>query len=223
MDTSRHGLLPAVEIDTGPAPRHALLWLHGLGADGNDFAPIVPELARGLPPLHCVFPHAPLRAVTLNGGLRMRAWYDIRGLDLRERIDAEGLRQSVAQTQAWLAHLHSACGIAPEHQVLAGFSQGGAVALAAALPLPQPLAGVVALSTYLPPVVQPVEGVPARRVFMGHGGFDPVVPLPLGEAARERLHQLGHAVDWHSYPMPHTVLPPEIADLRDWLAQRLGG
>ena len=221
MDTPATELLPTVEINTGPAPRHSVIWLHGLGADGNDFAPIVPELARALPPLRFVFPHAPLRAVTLNGGMRMRAWYDIRSLDLRDRVDAEGLAQSQAQVRALLAREQTAQGIAPERLFLAGFSQGGAVALALAVQDARPLAGVIALSTYLPPIVQPASGVPARRVFMGHGGFDPVVPQALGEAARERLRQLGHSVDWHSYPMPHAVLPQEIADLRAWLAQRL--
>ena len=222
MGTPMTPLLPAVELDTGPAPRHALLWLHGLGADGHDFAPIVPELARGLPPMRCIFPHAPYRAVTLNGGMRVRAWYDIRGIDLGHRVDNEGLQQSVAQARAWLESLHEVHGIPPSRQLLAGFSQGGAVALAAALALDQPLAGVVALSTYLPQTAIPSTVAPMRQIFMAHGSFDPIVPQSLGEAACAQLRSQGHSVEWHSYPMPHAVLPQEIADLRAWLVHRVG-
>ncbi len=221
MDTSATAPLSAVELATGADPRHAIIWLHGLGADGNDFVPIVPELTRGLPPLRLVFPHAPLRGVTLNGGLRMRAWYDIRSLDLRERVDHAGLQQSVAQVQALLLREQHEHGIAPAHVVLAGFSQGGAVALASALADPQALAGVVALSTYLPPDRAAVPGLPPRAIFVGHGSFDPIVPPVLGEAARDALRGAGHAVEWHAYPMAHAVLPQEIADLREWLARRL--
>ncbi len=227
MATQQHiELLSAVEIVSGPAPRHSIVWLHGLGADGNDFAPIVPELTHGLPPLRFVFPHAPQRAVTLNGGLRMRAWYDIRSFDLGSRADEGGLRESMAQVQALIAREQSAHGIAADKIFLAGFSQGGAVALCAALRHAQPLAGVIALSTYLPLADQLAGERSAANaripVFMGHGSLDPVVPQMLGAAARDVLTALGHRVDWHSYPMAHAVLPQEIADLRAWLARRMG-
>jgi phospholipase/carboxylesterase len=219
-------LLPAVEIASGPSPRHSIVWLHGLGADGHDFAPIVPELTRGLAPLRFVFPHAPQRAVTINGGLRMHAWYDIRSFDLGSRADEAGLRESMAQVQALIAREHSAHGIASERVFLAGFSQGGAVALCAALRHAQPLAGVIALSTYLPLADRLAAERSAANaclpVFMGHGSLDPVVPQALGAAARDVLVALGHTVDWHSYPMAHAVLPQEVADLRAWLARRMG-
>lgn len=216
-----------VELETGASPVASVIWLHGLGADGHDFEPIVPELR--LPaslPLRFVFPHAPQRAVTLNGGLRMRAWYDIRSFDLGSRADEGGLRESMAQVQALIAREQSAHGIAADKIFLAGFSQGGAVALCVALRHAQPLAGVIALSTYLPLADQLAGERSAANaripVFMGHGSLDPVVPQMLGAAARDVLTALGHRVDWHSYPMAHAVLPQEIADLRAWLARRMG-
>lgn len=227
MDNPHTDYLPAVEVSTGPAPQYSIVWLHGLGADGHDFAPIVPELARGLPPLRFVFPHAPLRAVTINGGMRMRAWYDIRSFDLRDRADADGVRTSMAQVQALVQREQKDHGIPTERTFIAGFSQGGSVALSLALRHPRVLAGVIALSTYLPLADTLAQEASAANVhlpvFMGHGSLDPVVPQLLGLAARDRLSALGHPVDWHSYPMAHTVLPQEIADLRAWLAQRLGG
>lgn len=227
MDSPQTEYLSAVEAATGPGPRHSIVWLHGLGADGHDFAPIVPELTRGLPPLRFVFPHAPLRAVTINGGMRMRAWYDIRSFDLRERADLEGVRTSMAQVEALLGRERREHGIPDERTFVAGFSQGGAVALSLALRHPQALAGVIALSTYLPladTLDREASTANARvPVFMGHGSLDPVVPQLLGQAARDRLVALGYPVDWHSYPMAHAVLPQEIADLRAWLAQRMGG
>ena len=224
MDTSATAPLSAVELATGADPRHAIIWLHGLGADGNDFVPIVPELTRGLPPLRLVFPHAPLRGVTLNGGLRMRAWYDIRSLDLRERVDHAGLQQSVAQVQALLLREQHEHGIAPAHVVLAGFSQGGAIALSAGLRHAKRLAGIVALSTYLPIA----DTLAAERsaantdvpIFQAHGTFDPVVIPPRGSDSRDLLQRLGYRVDWHSYPMAHAVCAEEIADLRGWLGRR---
>lgn len=227
MDTRQAPeLLPAVEIASGPSPRHSIIWLHGLGADGHDFAPIVPELTRGLAPLRFVFPHAPQRAVTINGGLRMRAWYDIRSFDLGHRADEAGLRESMAQVEALIEHERNAHGIAADKVFLAGFSQGGAVALCAALRHAQPLAGVIALSTYMPLADRLASERNAANahlpVFMGHGSLDPVVPQVLGAAARDALGALGHTVDWHSYTMAHAVLPQEIADLRAWLARRMG-
>lgn len=218
--------LPAVVLDTAPEPGWSVIWLHGLGADGHDFEPIVPELVRpGWPGIRFVFPHAPVRPVTINGGMPMRAWYDIRALDIAARADAAGVRASMAQVQA-LIEAERARGVPASRTVLAGFSQGGAIALALGLRQREPLAGLLALSTYLPlPAAEDAaEATPAGRaipVFMGHGRFDPVVPSPLGEAARDALRGLGVTVDWHTYAMPHSVCAEEIRDLGDWLGSRL--
>ncbi|MGH8084478.1 MAG: alpha/beta hydrolase [Lysobacter sp.] len=224
-------LLETVEHETGPAPAWTVLWLHGLGADGHDFAPIVPELVRReWPALRFVFPHAPVRPVTINNGMSMRAWYDIVSLDagrMADRADEGGVNQSVAQVEALIAR-EVERGVAPERIVLAGFSQGGAVALAAALRRDQPLAGLVALSTYLPlstaALAELDASVPgaARKqpVFMAHGQFDPVVPFAAGEASAARLRALGFTLEWHAYPMAHQVCAEQIRDLGDWLAAR---
>ena len=210
-----------VEQETGPAPRWSILWLHGLGADGHDFEPIVPELVEDdWPAVRFVFPHAPVRAVTINGGVRMRAWYDILGLEIAQRQDETGLRESIRFVQELIAR-ENRRGVPTERIVIAGFSQGGAVALAAAVRHPQPLAGVVALSTYLP-IAESTEaerteanrGVP---VFMAHGNLDPVVSHALGLMSKGFLENLGYRVDWHSYAMPHSVSAEEIEALSAWL------
>ena len=220
-------LLPTVERETGDNHTHSVIWLHGLGADGNDFAPIVPELvAPSWPALRFVFPHAPVQPVTVNGGAPMRAWYDIYGFDLVSRQDESGMRQSIAAVEALIAREHER-GVPSERIVLAGFSQGGAIALAAGLRHPRQLAGIVALSTYLPLADalaierQPVNaGVP---IFWGHGTSDPVVVLQRGEDSRRVLQALGYAVQWHTYPMPHSVCAEEITDLQHWFGDRLRG
>src|SRR5690606_2486527 len=222
-------LLQTVEHETGPSPGWCILWLHGLGADGNDFAPIVPELVRpGWPPLRFVFPHAPVRAVTINNGMRMRAWYDIRNFSFDElgggdRADSAGVLESVAQVEALVAR-EAARGIPSERLVLAGFSQGGAIALATGLRRDQPFAGLVALSTYLPMAPQAADHLarPALRqpVFMAHGSQDPVVPPAAGEHTRTVLEGLGFQLDWHRCPMGHAVCAEEIRDLGDWLQDR---
>lgn len=220
-------LLQTVETDTGPDPRWSVLWLHGLGADGHDFAPIVPELVRtAWPPLRFVFPHAPVRAVTINGGARMRAWYDIRDFDLANRADLDGVAESVAQVEALIAR-EAERGIAPERVLLAGFSQGGAIALAAGLSRTWPLAGLVALSTYLP--MAPAQARAALRpealaqpVFMAHGQADPVVPYAAGKLSAGALQELGFEVQWRRYPMQHAVCAEEIRDLGDWMGARFG-
>ena len=214
-------LLDCVERQTGAHPEWTILWLHGLGADGHDFEPIVPELLRpGWPALRFVFPHAPVRPVTINGGVPMRAWYDIRDLSIEQRADEAGVRASMAQVEALIAR-EAERGVPPSRLVLAGFSQGGAIALAAGLRRQTGLAGLVALSTYLPLTSSTAaEATPAGKatpVFMAHGLHDPVVPHVLGERSREALRQLGLAVDWHSYPMPHSVCAEELRDLGDWL------
>lgn len=218
-------ILPCVEIETAANPRHAIVWLHGLGADGNDFAPIVPELvARDWPPLRFVFPHAPVRPVTINGGMPMRAWYDIKGTAIADRQDEPGMRASIAQLDALIAR-EGERGVPPAQVLVAGFSQGGAVALAGGTRHAAALGGIVALSTYLPLADKTAAERHAANaqvpIFMAHGRQDPVVPLSLGEISRDALVQLGYAVEWHSYPMAHQVCAEEIADLRQWIGARL--
>ena len=221
-------LLQTVEHETGPAPQWTVLWLHGLGADGNDFAPIVPELVRpGWPSLRFVFPHAPVRPVTINNGVPMRAWYDIVALDLANRADETGVNQSVEQVEALVAR-EAGRGIPPGRIVLAGFSQGGAVALATGLRRREPLAGLVALSTYLPLSPASLAKLPqsvdaaatGQPLFFAHGTQDPVVPFQGGERSAALLRQLGFTVDWHAYPMAHQVCAEQIGDLGDWLSAR---
>jgi phospholipase/carboxylesterase len=221
-------LLETIEEETGPDPRWSVLWLHGLGADGHDFVPLVPELAHaGWPSVRFVFPHAPVRAVTINAGMRMRAWYDIRDFDLANRADAEGVAVSTAQVGALLDR-ERARGIPPERTFLAGFSQGGAIALACALKRTTPLAGIVALSTYIPmshDAARAAATAEARRqpVFLAHGEADPVVPVQAGRASAQTLQDIGFDVTWRSYPMPHSVCPEEVRDLRDWFDRRFAG
>jgi phospholipase/carboxylesterase len=214
-----------VEIETGPNPAGSVIWLHGLGADGHDFEPIVPQLR--LPdsvPLRFVFPHAPVRPVTINGGMSMRAWYDIFGLDRDGPVDEDGIRDSAAILNALIAR-EQANGVDANRIVVAGFSQGGAIALHAALRYPQRLAGLMALSTYLPllsyfagEVVDNPAAVNADiPVFMAHGRFDPVLPMPMGRTSAERLIESGFSVEWHDYPMAHAVCAEEIEDIRAWL------
>jgi phospholipase/carboxylesterase len=222
-------LLETVEHETGPSPRWSVLWLHGLGADGHDFAPIVPELVRpGWPALRFVFPHAPMRAVTINNGMRMRAWYDIRNFSADElaggdRADSDGVLESVVQVEALIAR-EVARGVPPGRIRLAGFSQGGAIALSAGLRRVQPLAGIVALSTYLPMAPQATQFLQhaalQQPVFMAHGSADPVVPTRAGDHGAEVLRSLGFELEWHAYPMGHSVCAEEIRDLGDWLERR---
>ncbi|MFT4179140.1 MAG: carboxylesterase [Thermomonas sp.] len=220
-------LLETVEHETGPNPGWAVLWLHGLGADGNDFAPIVPELVRkDWPALRFVFPHAPVRAVTINGGARMRAWYDITSFDFGDanRADHAGVAESVAQVEALIAR-EGERGIPPERLLLAGFSQGGAITLAAGIARKTPLAGLMALSTYLPMGIEQARaalqpGANAQPMFMAHGVFDPVVPAAAGEASAKAMRELGFDVQWRRYPMQHAVCPEEIHNLGDWMAAR---
>ena len=202
-----------------------MIWLHGLGADGNDFAPIVPQLVDpAWPALRFVFPHAAVRPVTINGGMPMRAWYDIAAVDLVTRQDEAGIRASVAEVEALIGREH-ARGVSSEHIVLAGFSQGGAIALAAGLRHAQTLAGIIALSTYVPlhPTLAAERHTAnaATPIFWGHGSADPVVAVQRGIDSRDLLRSLGYTVDWHTYPMAHAVCAEEIADLRSWLGPRL--
>jgi len=213
-----------VEVETGAAPGTAIIWLHGLGADGHDFEPMVPEL-RLQQPARFVFPHAPVRPVTLNGGWPMRAWFDIIALDRETQRDLHGTEESRRAIEA-LIQRENARGIPTERIVLAGFSQGGALALHTGLRYPEKLAGIIGLSTFLHTFdTLATEAAPANRdtpIFMAHGSEDPVVIPTRGMETRDRLQDLGYAVNWHEYAMPHAVCPEEIVDLHDWLQQQLG-
>jgi phospholipase/carboxylesterase len=213
-------MLDAIEITTGDEPTLSVLWLHGLGADGHDFEPIVPELGLRIP-VRFVFPHAPVRPVTINGGTAMRAWYDILGFDRGAREDGAGIRASAAAVTA-LIDRELERGMPSERVVLAGFSQGGAIALHTALREPRPLAGVLALSTYLPLAAS----VAAERssanlglpIFMAHGTADNVLPLSLAESSRGVLQALGYPVEWRAYPMAHSVCMDEVRAIATWLS-----
>ena len=210
-----------------PASRHraSVIWLHGLGADGHDFEPVAPEL--GLPAgagARFIFPHAPFMAVTINGGQRMRAWYDIRSADLRQQEDIVAIRASAELIERYI-RAEQASGIPASRIILAGFSQGGALALHTGLRYADSLGGIIALSTYLPlPDQLRAEATDANRaspVFIAHGRADPVIPLAHGQATAEALRQAGYAVDWHEYEMPHSVCPQEITAIGAWLSERL--
>ena len=218
-------LLETIEIETAPAPRASIVWLHGLGADGHDFVPIVPEL--GLPPtlaVRFVFPHAPMRPVTINGGAVMRAWYDVvaAGGDRRE-VDA-GVRESQQRIEALIARERER-GVSDSAIVLAGFSQGGAMALHTGLRHAQRLAGIMALSCSLPlsDAVATEASAASREtpIFMAHGIHDPMISLARGRQARDVLNSLGYQPAWHEYRMPHSVCAEEITDIAAWLRQIL--
>jgi len=224
-------LAETVEIETGANPTGSVIWLHGLGADGHDFEPIVPELR--LPdslPLRFIFPHAPVRPVTLNGGTSMRAWFDIFSLERDGPADEAGIRESAATVNA-LVEREIERGIDIRRIVLAGFSQGGAIAIHAALRSADRLAGLMALSTYMPVpkyfqaevVDNPDCGDLSLPIFMAHGSFDPVLPMELGRASAAQLIDAGFEVQWHDYPMAHAVCAEEIDDIRDWLLSVYAG
>ncbi|GIX38094.1 MAG: carboxylesterase [Silanimonas sp.] len=218
-------MLETIETTTGAKPVFSVIWLHGLGADGHDFAPIVPELVRPhWPALRFVFPHAPVMPITLNNGYPMRAWYDIVSLDFgKGREDAAGVRRSIAEVEALIARERDR-GLPPGRVLLAGFSQGGAITLATGLRREQALLGLVALSTYLPLATEtPAEATPqglATPLFMAHGTQDPVVPLAAGQKSVEALKALGMEATLRRYPMPHSVCAEEIRDLGDWMEAR---
>ena len=208
-----------VEVTTGDQPVGSVIWLHGLGADGHDFEPIVPEL--GLPddlPLRFVFPHAPVRPVTINGGMAMRAWYDIVSLDAEGRADEEGVHDSTARLEA-LIEREEQRGIESRKIVIAGFSQGGAIAINTALRSERPLAGLMALSTYLA-LPSALDNILVSRdlpVFMAHGTFDPMVLPQWGQSSADQLREAGFTVEWQDYPMAHAVCLEEIRDISRWL------
>jgi phospholipase/carboxylesterase len=219
-------LLATLELETGRPPTASVIWLHGLGADGHDFEPIVPEL--DLPdslPVRFVFPHAPMQPVTINGGAVMRAWYDVYGLQDVRREDAAGVRVSQAAVEELLAR-ETKRGIPASRLVLAGFSQGGAIALQTGLRHPERLAAIMALSTYLPVAdTLAAEASAANRdvpIFMAHGLDDPLIPIERAQLSRKLLESAGYRVEWHAYPMEHSVCAQEIADISAWLRRVLG-
>jgi phospholipase/carboxylesterase len=225
-DPSTEGLPEAVLVEPVLPARTTVILFHGLGADGHDFESIVAELR--LPDslaTRFVFPHAPVRPVSLNGGYRMRAWYDLYGLERGSGEDAAGIRES-AEMAHRLVRREGERGIAADRVVLAGFYHGGAVALYAGLRHPERLAGILALSTYLPlAATLPAEAHPANAavsIFMAHGRFDPVVALGLAEESKDALEARGLTVEWRTYAMPHSVSAEEIADIRAWLLAVLG-
>ena len=216
--------LPAVEVQTRPNPSHAIIWLHGLGADGHDFVPIVDALP--LPPIgiRFVFPHAPMMPVTINGGFVMRAWYDIVDADFGARQDERGIRASQEAVEALVAR-EIERGIPASRIVLAGFSQGGVMTLQVGLRYEKKLAGLMVLSGYLPlaktVAAERGDANNATQIFMAHGSDDPIIPLAAAQSSRQQLAKLGHQVEWHEYRMPHTVCDAEIADIGAWLRKVL--
>jgi len=214
--------LETLEIETAPNPRASVIWMHGLGADGNDFAPLADEIALPVA-VRYIFPHAPMMPVSINGGYVMRAWYDISDAAIR-REDEDGVRASQQSVEALLAREKSR-GVAANRIVLAGFSQGGAIALQTGLRHAERLAGIMALSTYVPLADQLAnEANPANRgvpIFMAHGTADPMIPFARAQASRDLLLQLGYAVEWNEYRMQHAVCPQEIAAIGTWLARVL--
>ncbi|MDD2914105.1 MAG: carboxylesterase [Gallionella sp.] len=214
-------ILPHIMLESGMQPQHCIIWLHGLGADGHDFVSMVDELK--LPaPMRYIFPHAPQRPVTINGGFVMRAWYDIALADIGAQQDEKGIRDSQASIEALIAQ-EVARGIAPCNIFLAGFSQGGAIVLHTVLHRNVALGGVLALSTYLPLADMAPGEVSASAlqtpIFMAHGRSDPVVPYMLGAASRDKLLEFGYALEWHEYAMPHSLCEEEVRDIEIWLAK----
>jgi phospholipase/carboxylesterase len=219
-------MLETIEVQTAAKPTAAVIWLHGLGADGHDFEPIVPEIVRrGERAWRFIFPHAPVRPVTINGGMSMRAWYDLMGLDRRAAEDAAGFRDTDVQIRQLIVRENDR-GIPASRIVLAGLAQGGAVSLYTAPRYPETLAGVMALSCYLPREgtfsAERTAANDATPIFMAHGQGDTVLPMDLGVQSRDFLKAQGYAVEWHDYPMPHAVCAAEIADIRKFLFRGRG-
>jgi phospholipase/carboxylesterase len=217
---------PPLEVETGPKPTASVIWLHGLGADGHDFEPIVPELGLARDPaIRFVFPHAPHRPVTINNGYVMRAWYDIAVTEFGRQEDAAGIRES-EQILLGLIQRERDRGVTADRIVLAGFSQGGAIALHTGLRAPQRLGGILALSCYLPLTdTLEAEAHPANvdvPIFMAHGTDDPVIAVELGESSADWLKRRGARIEWRTYPMGHSVHPREISDIASWLKLVLG-
>ena len=217
--------LETIEKQTGPEPKKTILVMHGLGADGNDFVPFAQELdLRAVGPVRFVFPHAPVRPVTINGGYRMRAWYDILGTETQRREDEAGLRESIQLVEELLAR-EKERGVEARHIVLAGFSQGCAMALLSGLRHAERLAGIVGMSGYLPLRDKTeAERSAANRdlpIFLAHGTQDPMIDIARARSSRDALTALGHPLTWREYPMAHSVCAEEVADINAWLLQAL--
>jgi phospholipase/carboxylesterase len=216
-------LIETVELGPDDAS-HAVIWLHGLGADGHDFEPVVPELHLADLPVRFIFPHAPIQPVTINGGMHMRAWYDIRSPQIQQDEDESGIHRSQTLLENLITR-EGERGIPGQRIILAGFSQGGAIALQTGLRYAEPLGGILALSTYLPLVAslenERHEANSAIPIMMAHGRFDPIVPLSLAEDSRYFLQQAGYQVEWKIYPMQHQLCMEEIQDIASWLRLHL--
>ena len=216
-------LLPHITLETGKQPQHSIIWLHGLGAGGEDFVPVAEDMSLPLP-VRYIFPHAPMQPVTINGGFVMRAWYDIAGASIDAKQDEAGIRASQAAIEALIAQ-EKQRGIAPENIYLAGFSQGGAIALHTGLRQASRLGGIIALSTYL--LLEQTLAHEASTasvntpIFMAHGHSDPLVPYALGKTSAEKLSGLGYALEWREYAMQHSVCMEEIRDIEAWLTRRM--
>ena len=216
-------ILPHITLETGKIPRYSIIWLHGLGADGQDFVPIANVLKLPVV-VRYVFPHAPRRPVTINGGFVMRAWYDIASQSMDAQQDAAGICASQIAVEALIGQ-EMERGIVAGNIFLAGFSQGGAIALHTALRQVSSLAGVLALSCYLPladsAAREVLTSTRATPIFMAHGRNDPVIPYALGAVSRDALLEFGYAVEWHEYAMQHSVCEEELRDIEDWLTRQL--
>ena len=216
-------ILTHILLESGKNPQYSIIWLHGLGADGQDFVPIVDDLKLPVA-VRYIFPHAPRRPVTINGGFVMRAWYDIASEAIDAKQDETGIRASRTEVEALIAK-EVERGIDPDHIFLAGFSQGGAIALFTALHQKKPLAGVLALSAYLPLAhsaqSESTQSSRQTSIFMAHGTHDPIVPHALGIASRDALKSLGYQVEWHDYAMQHSVVDQELRDIEAWLTSRI--
>lgn len=223
--------LPHITLESGPKPAHSIIWLHGLGADGEDFVPIAEELQLPVA-VRFIFPHAPMRPVTINGGYVMRAWYDILmdaasaelSASIGKNEDAAGITAAQAEIEKLIAQERQR-GVAARNIFLAGFSQGGAVALHTGLRHQEGLGGILALSSYLPLAqttsAEAADKASETRLFMAHGRDDPVIPYALGKGSAEELLRLGYALEWHDYPMPHAVCAEELRDIEQWLTRTL--
>jgi len=215
--------LPQITLDTSANPLHSIIWLHGLGADGQDFVPIAEEISLPVA-VRYIFPHAPKQPVTINAGFIMRSWYDILATDMDKQQDSVGIRASQTEIEKLIAQERER-GVLAENIFLAGFSQGGAIALHTGLRHAEQLGGILALSTYLP-IAESLkkEASSANKntnLFMAHGSSDPIVPYTLGKHSYELLMQQGYQIDWHEYAMPHSVCKDEVHDIERWLSQQL--
>ncbi len=218
-----NSVLPHITLETGKSPQHSIIWLHGLGADGEDFVPIAEEMSLPVA-VRYIFPHAPKQPVTINGGFVMRAWYDIAADEIHAQQDAAGIRASQAEIEKLIAQ-EKQRGVAAGNIFLAGFSQGGAIVLQTGLRHAEKLGGILALSTYLPLAETLVDEINNAAkdtpIFMAHGRNDPIVPYALGKTSAEKLSGLGYPLEWHEYSMQHSVCVEEVSDIAAWLTQRL--